>query len=118
MSTSPGVTGHYIFQSNIEWKLLKNACLGLNDHSQNPAHQVLGVVVSFLHDPIAIQDGSMEREILRIIPDEPPRSTILAAAFTLYMYLHTELQQQQLNHAAAYTLISAGHHLHIELWHR
>lgn len=106
----------YIFNDNMDWQALVSACVPLSNHETSPSVSVLGVLVSFLDNPVSITDGSLVKRLQEVVEETEHKDKIMNCAVTLYVNMINELNAMQLQHAQSYFLIQADLHVMIGMY--
>ena len=107
----------YVFSDPQDWNNLISACVPLNDHEGNPAERVLGALISNLHEPQSIHDGTLLRSIQDEVEDGEHKDKIINCAVTLYVNMINELAALRLNNAKTYFLIKSHPFVLIGMYH-
>lgn len=111
------VESQYVLNDPQDWQNLRDACVPLNNHEDDPAVRVLGALVSNLHDPQSIADGTLLRSIKDEVEDGEHKDKIINCAVTLYVNMINELQAMRLNNAKTYFLIKTHPFVLIGMYH-
>lgn len=96
----------YIVSDTSAWEDLLDECISIVDHTHDPAAQILGLVVSHLHTPESLRDGSLVNELNGYALPDHLRENITRKALTLYVNLFNELHAAFSQRAKSYYLIT------------
>ena len=107
---------NYLFGESSDWQALVNACIPLDNHEQSPSVHILCVLISNLHEPQAMLDGSMTAELVNYLNGSEYLDKIMNCAVTLYVNMISELTAMNLNHGTSYFLISADIHVLVGIY--
>lgn len=107
----------YIFNDNQDWLALVSACVSLDNHDTSPSNYILGVLVSNLHDPRSLTDGTITNDLLFYLNGVEQQDKIMNCAVTLYVNMINELTAMNLSGAKSYYIISTGLHVLIGMYY-
>lgn len=106
----------YVFSANEDWLALVQACVPLDNHDDNPPYRILGALVSNLHTPQSIQDGTLVNDLKYAVPEGEHFDKIMNCAVTLYVNMINELNAMRIGNAKSYFLIDAKLHIQVGMF--